>query len=331
MYQSFLGILFTVNIVNEFERQSEEEAATLFEGDRQTHSKCPFSPQVLQTASLTGHLNRCSPFFPQKLHLVLIATDLVSLISFYFSKNTRLLLSSPILRKLRIHMTESVTPPEENSEQAYLKQESAQLLLAERYKDILDLTEADRERYSTLSRKISDALSDDNPSMLKHILSKHILENPEKLIRMKLPSFPLPLKEELMVRRIMDSCPFKSAISCFGGFVLGGIFGLFSASVDPMSTIHGGETPTTREVAREMYARSLSHAKSFAMIGALFAGTECVLESHRGKSDLLNSTLSGAIVGSAIGFRAGLQPGVVGAAGFALFSTAIDYYFRHKS
>ncbi|THD19622.1 Mitochondrial import inner membrane translocase [Fasciola hepatica] len=228
-------------------------------------------------------------------------------------------------------MTESVTPPEENSEQAYLKQESAQLLLAERYKDILDLTEADRERYSTLSRKISDALSDDNPSMLKHILSKHILENPEKLIRMKLPSFPLPLKEELMVRRIMDSCPFKSAISCFGGFVLGGIFGLFSASVDPMSTIHGGETPTTREVAREMYARSLSHAKSFAMIGALFAGTECVLESHRGKSDLLNSTLSGAIVGGAIGFRAGLQPGVVGAAGFALFSTAIDYYFRHKS
>lgn len=114
-------------------------------------------------------------------------------------------------------MTESVTPPEVDAEQLRLKQESVHQILAERYRDILDLTDADSERYRTLSKKISDALSDDNPSLLKHILSQHILENPEKLIRMKLPSFPLPLKEELMVRKVMDSCPFKSAISCFGG------------------------------------------------------------------------------------------------------------------
>ncbi|KAF5398142.1 Cactin protein cactus binding domain C terminal [Paragonimus heterotremus] len=157
--------------------------------------------------------------------------------------------------------------------------ETVHQILAERYKDFLYLSDADRQRYTFLSKRMNDALQADDPAALKTVMYQHISEHPEKLIRMKLPSLPLPLKEELMVRNVMDSCPFKAAISCFGGFVLGGIFGLFSASVDPISTIHGAETPTTRQVAREMYARSLSHAKSFAMIGAMFAGTECVLES----------------------------------------------------
>ncbi|CAH8513238.1 unnamed protein product [Schistosoma turkestanicum] len=187
-------------------------------------------------------------------------------------------------------------------------------------------------RYENFSlSELSSALHGDDPSSLKRTISNHIYSDPEKLIRMKLLTFPLPPNEELMVRRVMDSCPFKALLSCFGGFVLGGIFGLFSASVDPMSTVHGAETPTTRQVLKEMYSRSLSHAKSFAVIGTLFAGTECTVESYRGKSDLLNSTLSGAIVGGGIGFRAGLQAGLVGASGFAIFSTAIDYYFRHKN
>ncbi|CAH8544715.1 unnamed protein product [Dicrocoelium dendriticum] len=211
------------------------------------------------------------------------------------------------------------------------QEEAARQFLSERYKEFLQISDEDRRRYVTLSKKMHDALDNNDPSVLKSVIYQHIWENPERFIRMKLPSLPLPLREELMVRNVMDSCPFKSLISCLGGFVLGGIFGLFSASVDPMSTTHGANIPTTREVAREMYSRSLSHAKSFAMIGAMFAATECLLESHRGKSDLLNSTLSGAIVGGTIGFRAGLQPAIVGAAGFALFSTAVDYYFRHKS
>ncbi|KAH8870464.1 Mitochondrial import inner membrane translocase subunit TIM22 [Schistosoma japonicum] len=211
------------------------------------------------------------------------------------------------------------------------EEKSVRELLYERYKDYLNISDEDRNRYIKFSKELSTALQSDNPSSLKAAIGNHIYSNPEKLIRMKLLTFPLPPSEELMVRRIMDSCPFKALLSCFGGFVLGGIFGLFSASVDPMSTVHGAETPTTRQVMKEMYSRSLSHAKSFAMIGTLFAGTECALESCRGKSDLLNSTLSGAIVGGGIGFRAGLQACILGAAGFSIFSTAIDYYFRHRN
>ncbi|VDQ09570.1 unnamed protein product [Trichobilharzia regenti] len=190
--------------------------------------------------------------------------------------------------------------------------QSLQELLYERYKDYLDLSEADRNRYANFSKELTNALHGDDPSSLKRSITNHIHSDPEKLIRMKLLPFPLPPNEELMVRRVMDSCPFKASLS----FVLGGIFGLFSASVDPMSTIHGAETPTTKQVMKEMYSRSLSHAKSFAMIGALFAGTECALESVRFSY-------------SCVIFTAFLVS-ILGAAGFSLFSTAIDYYFRHK-
>lgn len=65
---------------------------------------------------------------------------------------------------------------------------------------------------------------------------------------------------------------------CLAGFALGGVFGLFTAGVDPMSTMTT-ETPTTRMVLQEMKNRSLSYGKNFAMVGAMFAGTECLLES----------------------------------------------------
>ncbi|KAK6968221.1 mitochondrial import inner membrane translocase subunit Tim22 [Biomphalaria glabrata] len=135
-------------------------------------------------------------------------------------------------------------------------------------------------------------------------------------------------REEMFVREIFDSCAFKSSASCVIGFALGAAFGLFTAGVDPMSTMTT-ETPTTRMVLREMKARSLSYGKNFALVGAMFSGTECLVESYRGKSELINGTASGAIVGGVLGLRAGLKAGVFGAVGFALFSTAIDYYMRH--
>ena len=58
---------------------------------------------------------------------------------------------------------------------------------------------------------------------------------------------------------------------------MGGAFGLFTAGIDP--NITGTETPTTKLVLKEMKLRTVSYAKNFALIGAMFAGTECCIES----------------------------------------------------
>ncbi|PWA22683.1 hypothetical protein CCH79_00002155 [Gambusia affinis] len=144
---------------------------------------------------------------------------------------------------------------------------------------------------------------------------------------------PVPPKsdEQKMIERGMESCAFKSVLACVGGFVLGGAFGVFTAGIDtnvgfdPKDPLR---TPTAREVLKDMGQRGMSYAKNFAIVGAMFSCTECIIESHRGKSDWKNAVYSGCVTGGAIGFRAGLKAGVLGCGGFAAFSAAIEYYLR---
>lgn len=76
------------------------------------------------------------------------------------------------------------------------------------------------------------------------------------------------------------------------GFVLGGAFGVFTAGIDtnvgfdPKDPL---KTPTAREVLRDMGQRGMSYAKNFAIVGAMFSCTECIIESV---SFLLDSTVS---------------------------------------
>ena len=65
------------------------------------------------------------------------------------------------------------------------------------------------------------------------------------------------------------------------GFGIGVIFGIFTASVDPMSTYSTAtaQAPSTKEYFREAKARSMSYGKNFAVVGMMFAGTECMVET----------------------------------------------------
>ena len=113
---------------------------------------------------------------------------------------------------------------------------------------------------------------------------------------------------------------------------MGGAFGLFTAGLDSSMPSYAQSTQehqTAKQVFNEMKTRAGSYAKNFAVVGAMFSSTECLIESYRGKTELANGTMAGCISGGLLGMRAGPQAAVFGCAGFAAFSTAIDYYFRH--
>ncbi|XP_011162078.1 mitochondrial import inner membrane translocase subunit Tim22 [Solenopsis invicta] len=142
---------------------------------------------------------------------------------------------------------------------------------------------------------------------------------------------PVQIKtiEEKRIERMMESCVFKSIMSCVIGYGLGAAIGLFSSSVNP-NVASVEKQQSAREIFREMKTTTLSYAKNFAVVGCIFSGIECTIESYRGKTDWKNGTYAGGLTGGLIGLRAGIKAGIVGAAGFAAFSTAIDYYM-HKS
>ncbi|KAH9501959.1 Mitochondrial import inner membrane translocase subunit Tim22 [Dermatophagoides farinae] len=137
---------------------------------------------------------------------------------------------------------------------------------------------------------------------------------------------PLKPDNQRMVESFFESCAFKTTLSCVAGFGLGAAIGLFTASVGPELAPVNERTQTVREVLREMKSKSLSYAKNFAMLGAMFSATECAIESYRAKKDWKNGTMAGGVVGGMIGLRAGIKGGIFGAAGFAAFSTLIEYY-----
>ncbi|XP_068122112.1 mitochondrial import inner membrane translocase subunit Tim22 [Hyperolius riggenbachi] len=167
--------------------------------------------------------------------------------------------------------------------------------------------------------------------ILDHLVGEK--RRPRQTVPGGLGGMPTPIKpdEQKMIERVMESCGFKAALACVGGFVLGGAFGVFTAGIDTNAGFDPKDpfrTPTAKEVLKDMGQRGMSYAKNFAIVGAMFSCTECLVESYRGKSDWKNSVMSGCITGGAIGFRAGLKAGALGCGGFAAFSAVIDYYLR---
>lgn len=143
------------------------------------------------------------------------------------------------------------------------------------------------------------------------------------------------------MERSMESCPVRTLLAGGAGFALGGVFGLFMASMSYDTPLHTatapGQTPLTslplkqqlKHGLKDMGSRSYSSAKNFAIVGTMFAGTECCIESLRAKHDMVNGISSGCITGGLLAKSAGPKAAAVGCAGFAAFSAAIEYYMNH--
>nr|XP_046179300.1 mitochondrial import inner membrane translocase subunit Tim22-like isoform X2 [Oncorhynchus gorbuscha] len=142
--------------------------------------------------------------------------------------------------------------------------------------------------------------------LLEHLIGeKRPIKDLNPTVMGGLPN-PMKTDDQKMIERGMESCAFKAVLACVGGFVLGGAFGVFTAGIDTNVGFDPKDpmrTPTAREVLKDMGQRGMSYAKNFAVIGAMFSCTECIIESHRGKSDWKNAVYSGCVTGGAIGFR----------------------------
>ncbi|ESX00038.1 hypothetical protein KL921_005116 [Ogataea angusta] len=146
-------------------------------------------------------------------------------------------------------------------------------------------------------------------------------------------------------RQIMEfisSCPGKAVMSGVSGFVLGGFFGLFMASMSydvapgmgPGPSQQIADLPFKQQVKiqfTDMGRRTWSSAKNFGYIGLIFSGVECSIESLRAKNDIWNGTMAGCITGGGLAIKSGPTSTLIGCAGFAAFSTAIDLYMRSEN
>lgn len=162
----------------------------------------------------------------------------------------------------------------------------------------------------------------------KYLIGNNIRPYPNIYVPQSAGPARIQPREEIFMQNFMESCVFRGVMSFVVGGALGAFLGLFSSSVAPHQT---EKMMTTKETLIDMRNTITSHAKNFAVIGLMFAGTECIIESYRGKHDLKNSVYSGLVTGGLLGLRAGPMPAVWGAGGFAAFSLAIDYFMHNSS
>ncbi|KAF9301198.1 Mitochondrial import inner membrane translocase subunit tim22 [Podila epicladia] len=133
-----------------------------------------------------------------------------------------------------------------------------------------------------------------------------------------------------------ENCPFKFVFGGVTGFALGGVFGIVMSSFEfagPQLTPALQELSTKEQMRimlKDMGSRSYSSAKNFAVVAAIFSSSECFIEGYRAKNDIYNGAAAGCFTGGVLAAKGGAKASAVGCAGFAAFSTAIDYWMRHN-
>ncbi|KAI0138433.1 mitochondrial import inner membrane translocase subunit tim-22 [Pestalotiopsis sp. NC0098] len=144
------------------------------------------------------------------------------------------------------------------------------------------------------------------------------------------------------MNQMMESCFGKTVMSGVMGFGMGGLFGMFMASMSYDTPYHvpGAPGAAPKEIAslplrqqlatgfKDMGTRSYGMAKNFGKVGAMFAGIECGIEGYRAKNDLANGVAAGCLTGGILARGGGPMAVGGGCAAFAAFSAAIDAYMR---
>lgn len=147
----------------------------------------------------------------------------------------------------------------------------------------------------------------------------------------------MPTPEMMASEDFMNNCAVRTIMSTVMGAGLGVMFGIFMGTMDT-SHIDGSLTAdaqkktfreTMKEVGKSTWSRSKSYGKGFATMGALFSGSECVIETYRAKHDMWNSIYAGCSAGAVMAHSGGPKAMCFGCASFAAFSYLIDKFMDH--
>ncbi|KAJ2725922.1 Mitochondrial import inner membrane translocase subunit tim22 [Coemansia sp. Benny D115] len=137
--------------------------------------------------------------------------------------------------------------------------------------------------------------------------------------------------ERAAAAKVTDSCAFKAGFSGIAGYGIGLMFGLVLSGIEfstPVDTT-ASTKQQVKTVLKDMGNKSLSSARNFAVMAAIYSGTECMIESYRARNDIYNSIGAGCVTGGVLAMKTGPRGMAAGCAGFAAFSAAIDWYM-HK-
>lgn len=143
--------------------------------------------------------------------------------------------------------------------------------------------------------------------------------------------FRMPSQEEIKGQDVWNNCVVRSVMSGVMGGGLGVLMGLFFGALE--NPIMAEEMTARQQIvyqAKMMGRRSMSHAKTFAVMGLIFSAAECTVEKARARHDVVNSAVAGCVTGGVLAVKGGPQAACAGCAGFAAFSVLIEKFMeRH--
>ncbi|KAJ2843291.1 Mitochondrial import inner membrane translocase subunit tim22 [Coemansia brasiliensis] len=142
---------------------------------------------------------------------------------------------------------------------------------------------------------------------------------------------PPTAEQRAAADNFMNSCAFKSVFSGIAGYGIGAVFGLVLSGIEFSSPVDTSASTKQqiKTVFKDMGKKSVSSAKNFAIMAAIYSGSECMIESYRARNDIYNSIAAGCVTGGTLAVRTGPRGMAMGCAGFAAFSAGIDWYM-HK-
>ena len=120
----------------------------------------------------------------------------------------------------------------------------------------------------------------------------------------------------------------KMVLSCVMGGALGGAMGIFFGAFEPMQPGEEklGIMQSIKNYGRQSLSKSWSYAKGFAAFGALYSGSECVIEQTRAKHDIYNSAYAGCFTGGVMARSGGKEAMAMGCATMGALSVAMDRF-----